>query len=226
MANRAVGLFLVWTLAVAGTASFAGAQQASATPSTADSGKQSSPLQINDTDVPHPASEIRTLIKALAGTWITNEKYEPVYLTPNGGVGAGEQTFRPGPGGFTLSEDYHSKTPAGELFGFGVLWWDQTKGLQHMWCINIFPTGCEMFPAPPQPGPQWNGKQIVIHIEGEQDGKKVVWHEVLSDITPNSFVQTADVGDAGSPLKRWFTTHAVRKAAATDSPTSPAPHSP
>ena len=185
--------------------------------------KQSAPFQTNDTSVPQPAPEIRTLTKALAGTWSLSEKYEPIYLTPNGGVGSGEQVFHPGPGGFTLSEDYHSKTPAGELFGFGVLWWDQTKGLQHMWCINIFPTGCEMFPPPPQPGPQWDGKQLVIHIEGDQQGKKVVWHEVISDITPNSFVQTADIGESGGPLKRWFTIHAARMDDAAHSSTSTGP---
>jgi hypothetical protein len=190
------------------------ADEKTKTSSPAKSGTQSSPLQTSNSGVPQPAQEILTLTAALEGTWALTEKYEPIYLTPKGGEGTGEQVFRAGPGGFTLSEDYHSNTPAGELFGFGVLWWDQTKGIQHMWCINIFPTGCEMFPAPPQPGPRWDGKQLVIHIEGAKDGKKVVWHEVISDITPHSFVQTADIGESGGQLKRWFTIHAVRSRGA------------
>jgi hypothetical protein len=80
-----------------------------------------------------------------------------------------------------------------------------------------------MFPPPRQPGPQWDGKQLVIHIEGEQQGKKVVWHEVISDITPNSFVQTADIGESGGPLKRWFTIHAARMGDAAHSSTSTGP---
>ena len=160
---------------------------------------------------PQPAPPIQSLVKALTGKWVTREKYEPMYLTPTGGVGKGEQVFRPGAGGFTLLEDYHSKTPAGELFGSGVLWWDQTKGLQHLWCINLYPTGCEMFPPAPQPGPKWDGKRLVIHIDGEEVGNtKVVWEEILSDIQPRSFVQTVDVGESGGPLKRWLTIHSTK----------------
>jgi hypothetical protein len=158
---------------------------------------------------------MQTLTKALAGRWSTHEKYEANELTPNGGEGHGETTFRRGPGGFTLEEEYRSQTPAGELFGFGVIWWDATKDLQHLWCINLNPTGCEMFPGPPQPGPTWGGKQLVLHVESERDGKRVVFHEVISDITPTSFTQTADIGESGSPLKRWFTIHATKTGEAT-----------
>jgi len=159
-----------------------------------------------------PADEIRSLTKALAGTWSTTEKYEPLFLTPDGGTGAGEQVFRAGPGGFTLLENYHTKTTAGELFGFGLLWWDQGKGLQHMWCINVYPTGCEMFPPPPQPGPKWDGKQLVIHIEQEQQGQKMIWHEAISEITSKSYTQTIDIGDAPDHMQRWLTMHARRVA--------------
>lgn len=160
-----------------------------------------------------PSPQIKSLTAALAGRWSTDEKYERLYLTPQGGTGKGEQFFRPGPGGFTLLEDYHSKTPAGELFGVGIVWWDDARGLQHIWCINAYPDGCEMFPPPPQPGPNWDGKQLVIQFEQQQDGKKMIWREVLSDIHRGSFVQTVDIGDPGGPLRRWLTIHAARVTA-------------
>jgi hypothetical protein len=174
------------------------------------SDQQSSPSQTTGMSAPQPAHEIQTLTKALAGRWSTREKYEPGEPTPNGGVGQGETLWRPGPGGFTLLEEYHSQTPIGELFGFGLVWWDETKGLQHMWCMNLYPTGCEMFPGPPLPGPKWDGKQLVVDTESEIAGKKFVWHEVISDITPTSFTQTADIGESGGALKRWFTIHATK----------------
>lgn len=157
-----------------------------------------------------PAEQIRSLTAALSGRWSTTEKYDAMFMTPKGGTGAGEQIFRPGPGGFTVLENYHSKTPAGELFGFGLIWWDQTKGLQHMWCINVYPTGCQMFPAPPQPGPKWDGKRLVLHMEDEQQGKKMIWHEVFSDITSTSYTQTVDIGESPNQLKRWLTIHAKK----------------
>jgi len=157
-----------------------------------------------------PSPQIKSLIAALAGRWSTTERYEKMYLTPNGGIGKGTQFFRAGPGGFTLLEDYHSKTPAGELFGVGILWWDETQGLQHIWCINVYPAGCEMFPPPPQPGPKWDGKQLVIQFEQEQDRKKLVWREAVSNIKPESFTQTVDIGEPDHPLNRWLTIHATR----------------
>lgn len=172
-------------------------------------------------NAPQPAQEMQALTKALAGSWSTSEKYEATFLTPSGGEGHGKTVFRPGPGGFTLKEEYHSQTPAGELFGFGIIWWDSTKGFQHLWCINIYPTGCEMFPPPPQPGPQWDGKRLVLHVESEQNGKKEVFHEVISDITATSFMQTAEVGEAGGPLKRWFTIQATKMPEGNRPPKTP-----
>ena len=160
-----------------------------------------------------PSPQIKSLTAALAGKWSTDETYESMYLTPKGGAGKGEQFFRPGPGGFTLLEDYHSKTPAGELFGTGVVWWDEAKGLQHIWCINVYADGCEMFPPSPQPGPKWDGKQLAIQFEQSQDGQKMIWREVISNIQRRSFLQTVDIGDPGGPLKRWLTIRASRISA-------------
>ncbi len=204
-------LFLLFAICAWITCAHEGAK---GVPSKSGDGSHSS--QGAAADTPGPAPEIQSLAKALTGRWSTREKYERMFLTPDGGVGNGEQVFRPGPGGFTLLEDYHSKTPAGELLGFGLLWWDQTKGLQHMWCINLYPTGCEMFPAAPQPGPKWDGKRLVIHIAGEQVGdSKVDWQEILSDITPDSFTQTVDIGEPGGRLKRWLTIHSTKMTTRT-----------
>ncbi|MGH3118270.1 MAG: hypothetical protein ACRDQ2_14395, partial [Gaiellales bacterium] len=153
---------------------------------------------------------IQTLTKALAGRWSTHEKYEPTGPTPNGGIGQGDLVWRSGPGGFTLLEEYHSKTPMGELFGFGLVWWDQVRGLQHMWCINVNPGGCEMFPPPPRPGPKWDGKQLALDTEVEIAGKKYAWHEAISDISATSFTQTVDIGEAGGAMKRWLTSTATK----------------
>ena len=57
---------------------------------------------------------------------------------------------------------------------------------------------------------KWDGKQQVVDNEFQRDGKAFNWHEAFSDITPNSFVQTADIGVKGGPLKRWLTIHATR----------------
>lgn len=172
--------------------------------------RQSSPSQTAGMQAPQPAQTIQTLSKALTGTWTTSEKYEAVGPTPNGGMGKGEAVWRPGPGGFTLLEEYHSQTALGELIGFGILWWDSARELQHLWCINVNPGGCEMFPGPPLPGPKWDGSQLVIDTEVVLGGRKFAWHEVISDITPSSYSLTVDIGESRAALTRWLTSRATR----------------
>jgi hypothetical protein len=159
---------------------------------------------------PAPAQELRTLTKALAGRWTTREKYEPTGPTPHGGIGQGDLVWRSGPGAFTLLEEYHSKTPMGELFGFGLIWWDHVRGLQHMWCINVNPGGCEMFPPPPRPGPKWDGKQLVLDTEVDIAGTKYIWHEAISVTSATSFTQTVDIGETGGAMRRWLTSDATK----------------
>ena len=159
-----------------------------------------------------PSSELRALTAALEGAWRTSEVYAAFGPTPTGGRGLGDIVWRPGPGGHTLIEEYRTKMPAGELLGFGVIWWDQTRNLQHLWCININPGGCEMFPPPPRPGPQWNGQSLVIDTEVAIAGVKYAFHEVISDITPTSYRQTIDLGDGTGTLRRWLTSNVTRVA--------------
>ena len=52
------------------------------------------------------------------------------------------------------------------------------------------------WPSPARP--EWDGKQFVLHVESGRDGKRVVFHEMVSDITPTSFTQTADSGESGT----------------------------
>jgi hypothetical protein len=61
----------------------------------------------------------------------------------------------------------------------------------------------------------------VLHVESEENGKKEVFHEVISDITATSFIQTADVGEAGGPLKRWFTIQATKMPDGNPPPNTP-----
>jgi hypothetical protein len=155
-----------------------------------------------------PAPELQSLAKAFEGRWWITQQFEPNGRTPNGGTGYGEEVWRRGPGGFTFMEEVHEHSPAGESFGLAVAWWDQSKrAFNGIWCINTNPRGCVLT----GPGSMtWDGKQQVVENEFPRDGKTFVWHEVLTDITPTSFVQTADIGEKGGPLKRWLTIHATK----------------
>lgn len=164
------------------------------------------------TSAPQPSAEIKSLTKALTGEWSLSVRFEPSASAPNGLANTGEETWRPGPGGFTLLEEEHLRMAEGDLFLLGIVWWNTaTKSLQGMECQNLLPYTCDVKGAQSDITMNWDGKQFVIdEIETSKSGKKSLWHEVWSEITPHSFTQTGEYGDPGGPRKRLFTIHATR----------------
>ena len=157
-----------------------------------------------------PAEAIVTLTAALAGRWKTREKYERLELLATPALESeGEYVWRPGPAGLTLLEEYRARTPIGELIGFGVVWWDQARQLQSLWCANIDPSGCVMFPRPPF-RPTWDGKQFVLDNEVDIAGRTYAWHEVITITSPTTFTVTIDIGESRDRMKRWLTSQATK----------------
>jgi hypothetical protein len=164
------------------------------------------------TSAPQPSAEIQTLTKALMGEWSLSVKFEPSPSAPKNLSNTGEETWRPGPGGFTLLEEEHLHTPEAELFLLGILWWDPaSKSFHGMECQNLLPYTCDVKGAQNDITMNWDGKQFIIdEVETSTAGKKSIWHEVWSDITSSSFTQTGEYGEPGGPRKRLFTIHAAR----------------
>lgn len=164
------------------------------------------------TSAPQPSVEIQSLTKALAGEWSLSVKFEPSSSAPNGLVNTGKETWRSGPGGFTLLEEEHLRLQEGDLFLLGIVWWNTAnKAFHGMECQNLLPYTCDVKGAQNDITMNWDGKQFVIdEMETSKGGKKSMWHEVWSDITPNSFTQTGESGEPSGPRKKVFTIHATR----------------
>ena len=56
---------------------------------------------------PSPSAELVALTRALEGKWSLSVKFESNSSTANGLASTGEETWRAGPGGFTLLEEEH-----------------------------------------------------------------------------------------------------------------------
>ncbi len=158
-----------------------------------------------------PSAELQSLIKALSGKWATNVRFEPNPEMPNGFEATGEETWHSGPGGFTLLEEEHDPTPAGDLFLLGVIWWDsKTNALHGMECNNQLPFTCDLKGGLNDVTMSWDGKQFIINEWETHNGKKTLWHEAWSEITATSFIQTGDIEEPGGATKRVFTMRAKR----------------
>jgi hypothetical protein len=123
-----------------------------------------------------PSSQVERLAKALSGTWSITLNVEPNEHMPKGGVGKGEEVWKPGPGGLSLIENYHSTGDEGEITGLGVAWWDEdAQRYQVTWCDNGNPTGCMVM----KHGAKWVGNEVVAMNEWEEGGKKFVFREIF-----------------------------------------------
>lgn len=160
-----------------------------------------------------PAAELQGLVKALSGKWALKVKFEPSPEMPNGFAASGEETWRPGPGGFTLLEEERLPTPSRDVFLLGVIWWDsQTKSLKGMECNNQLPYTCDLKGGLNDITLSWDGKQFTIEEWETHGSKKTLWHEAWSDITPTSFTQTGDVRQSDGSSTRLFTMRATKIA--------------
>ena len=158
------------------------------------------PAAAADVRPAQPGPEMERLMKALSGTWSVTVNLAPNERMPKGGVRKGEEVWRPGPGGFSLIEDYHSTDEKGEHNGLAITWWDENvHRYQVMWCDDG-PPGCMVYTL----GATWQGNDLVLRHNWEDGGKKFESRQVISDITPTSFRQSSYEGESGGELKSVF----------------------
>jgi hypothetical protein len=155
-----------------------------------------------------PAPEIQKLIERLQGTWSIEERYERSEMMPKGGESHGEEVWRAGPGGLSLIESYHSRSPALEVTGTSVTWWDGTDSrYRTVWCSSDLPDGCMQIQG------RWVDEGWVLTDRFEVGGRKLEMTEIFSAFTPASFLQRLYQGAPGGEPRLIMTIRATRKAA-------------
>lgn len=168
-----------------------------------------------DSHTTAPVPEMQSLAKTLGGKWSTTYEFEPGGPSPNGGTGTGEEIWRTGPGGYVLMEEEHVSGTIGEVYLVAFQWWDKnTHSLHGMLCDNSGPAACDLN-SYSNSSLKWDGKQLIIDVEFPQNGKKMLWHEVWSEISSTSFTQAGDMGEVGGSLKRVVTIHGTKVAGST-----------
>ncbi|HET6176428.1 MAG TPA: hypothetical protein VFE61_05815 [Candidatus Sulfotelmatobacter sp.] len=156
---------------------------------------------------PKPGPEIERLLRSLGGTWAIKETFSPDAALPTGDTGAGRVVWRPGPGGYSVIEEYESKQSRRSVTGLAVFWWDEAEhGYRTIWCDSTNPGGCIQF----KNVARWGGAQLVLVEDYEIKGKKFTFKEVFGDITTAAFTQTLYGGEAGGELKVDQTIHATK----------------
>ena len=148
-----------------------------------------------------PAPEMTKLIKMLSGSWTTDEKAEPGPMTPKGATAKGSATFKAGPGGMSLMEDYNSPHGVmGPFHGHGVTWWDAQAGAyKTTWCDSMSPA-CMVFTS------KWKGDQLVGDpLESDMGGQKMVMSSAYTEIKPDKVTFEMGMGMKADQVKKTMT---------------------
>ena len=195
---RWIYFFAVWSVALTFSVALAvgrARQNQQGTPTTTPA--QVATVTVQDPQ-PKPGAQIERLSRALGGPWAITEKFPPDGVSPKGATAEGRIVWRPGPGGFSIIEDYQSKQGSKETTGLAVFWWDDAaQGYRTIWCDSTNPGGCISF----KNTARWEGSQLVLVEDYESNGKKVTFKEVFGDITSSTFTQTLYGGPTGGELK-------------------------
>lgn len=165
-------------------------------------------LHVADQSAPKGDPPVERLLRALEGTWSITDELAPDVSSPKGKSGTGTIIWRPGPGRFSVIEEFRSKQGDVDVSGLGAMWWDEAaRGYHTIWCDSTNPGGCIDFKS----AARWEGSNLVLQEDYELHGKTYTFREVFGDITPNSFTQTLYGGEAGGSLKVDEVIHAKRQ---------------
>jgi hypothetical protein len=143
----------------------------------------------------------------MLGTWSIALSYEPSPEFPKGALGQGGEVWWAGPGGYSMIEEYYQNDANEHVEEFSPAWWDaQAGGQRFLYCANTLPEGCYI----PDGVFRWEGNNLVLSDDREQQGKIVTHLVSFRDITKNSFTEINEEADSGEPPKVTLTIHAVR----------------
>lgn len=155
-----------------------------------------------------PGAQVERLLKVMKGTWTITDTLSPDAKNPKGVKGAGTIVWRPGPGGFSVEEEFHSKQGEQDVSGLGMMWWDEaSKGFHTIWCDSTNPGGCIDF----KNVARWEGPDLVLQEDYESNGRKFTFREVFGEFSEKSFKQTLYGGEVGKELKVDEVIEAKRK---------------
>jgi hypothetical protein len=173
--------------------------------------QKSAPAAPQGMPMPKPAPEFEKFANNVVGTWRAEAKFEANEMMPAGSA-KGTATFKRGPGGMSIIQDYRSTGYMGKFAGMGLTWWDpKENAFKNTWCDTMTPSGCMVSNG----STKWEGNELKGTETMEMGGKKYKVDSAITDITPNSFTFYEDVGPEGGPTKRMMTIKYTRAGAAT-----------
>jgi hypothetical protein len=175
--------------------------------------QKAAPTSHSDVAPDAASAEMQNLMRAMSGRWAIDVRFESSSEMPGGAQGKGEELWKPLASGLVLSDEEKIELAHGTVHLLGLIWWDRaSKEYRGMECVNQNPHTCDAKASASQDvAIKWDGKQLTIEQpQNSSDGKKGLWHETFSEITPTSFVQVGESWDPGGQHQKVVTVRGTR----------------
>jgi hypothetical protein len=152
-----------------------------------------------------PAAPEMDRLKFYLGTWDYTEAYEKSPYYPDGGKNTGVYTSKPGPGGNSLENTFHSKGPVGDFEGLLIMTWDpKEKSYKSYAFAGDFP-GCLV-----QTG-SFEGDALVYRGEFSMGEQRIGLRNSTRFIAPNRISADEFVAMNGQPEKLLVHVEAMKR---------------
>ncbi|HSK09065.1 MAG TPA: hypothetical protein VK911_05790 [Vicinamibacterales bacterium] len=116
---------------------------------------------------PAPTPEMERLSKLIVGDYAVRETHHARPGRPEWSI-EGTASYRPGPDGLSVVEEYRSNNPHGPFSAIAVMWWDVERGaFRHFECETG--QACDI---PDELG-SWEGEAVVFRRTLERQGRKI-----------------------------------------------------
>ena len=153
-----------------------------------------------------PSAPEMERLKFYLGTWDYTEGYEKSAFYPNGGKNTGVYTSKPGPGGNSLENTFHSQGPVGDFEGLLIMTWDAKEKSYKSYAFGSDFPGCLV-----QTG-SFEGDALVYRGEFSMGDQHIALRNSTRFTPPNRISSDEFIAVNGQPEKLLVHIEAMKRA--------------
>jgi hypothetical protein len=154
--------------------------------------------------MPKAAPEMDRL-KFYVGEWDYTETYPKSTSYPNGGKNTGVYTSKPGPGGNSLLNGFHSQGPVGDFEGLMVMTWDPKEKSYKSYVFG------NNFPGAIVETGQFEGDALVFLTEFSVGGATLKLRNVTHLVSPGKLVSEEYFASKDAPEALFVRVEATKR---------------
>jgi hypothetical protein len=139
------------------------------------------------------------------GEWDYTETYPKSAAYPDGGKNTGVYTSKPGPGGNSLINAFHSQGPVGDFEGLLIITWDAREKAYKAYVFG------NDFPGALVETGQFDGDALVFHSEFPMEGAAIKLRNVTRVSGPGALVSEQFMAMKDAPEKLLVHVEAAKR---------------